>query len=408
MSHYLETSIELGRELAASPGAAEGRWLGDAMVGSSGAGMEVRRVECGSDLYGGSAGIGLALAHLALATRDDWLARCASSALAHAATSGPELAAKGLLSLYGGASGIALALIQGGGALQDEVLVRSGSELAEAIAGAVGKKSIDETDLIAGKAGILLALLAIESASGSNKLRSAAMSLANDLAHGNSGWWGLSPDDPSGIPLCGLGHGASGIGWALVAAGRRLKNSDLEQSGEGVLQFEDGHFDLWRGTWPDLRGRRDTGSAEPAWMDAWCHGAFGIGAVRWSLWASDRSASRLAVATAALWAARRSVVQAAADGPIADMTLCHGLAGAAELMLLAFEATGLEQHLNAARRVGDLILRLRERNRGEWTVGLPGGSDVPGLFLGRAGICTLFLRLHDPRAMKSPMLAGVN
>ena len=88
------------------------------------------------------------------------------------------------------------------------------------------------------------------------------------------------------------------------------------------------------------------------------------------------------------------------------MTLCHGLAGSAELMLLAFEATGLEEHLRAARRVGDFILQLRDRNGGRWTAGLPGGEDVPGLMLGRAGLAALFLRLHDPSAMESPMLPG--
>jgi hypothetical protein len=141
-------------------------------------------------------------------------------------------------------------------------------------------------------------------------------------------------------------------------------------------------------------------------MDAWCHGALGIGALRWHLWAADRGPGDLAKATAAIWAARRLVVQAAAAETVADMTLCHGLAGASELMLVAYEATRFEEHLRAARRVGELILRLRAKNGGRWTAGLPGGSDVPGLFLGRAGLCALFLRLHDPEALETPMLAG--
>jgi len=88
------------------------------------------------------------------------------------------------------------------------------------------------------------------------------------------------------------------------------------------------------------------------------------------------------------------------------MTLCHGLAGAAELMLVAHEAKGRAEHLRAARRVGDLILHLREANDGRWTVGLPGGSDVPGLFLGIAGIAAVMLRLDDPTAVGSPALTG--
>ena len=70
--------------------------------------------------------------------------------------------------------------------------------------------------------------------------------------------------------------------------------------------------------------------------------------------------------------------------------------------------TGRAEHLAAARRVGRLILRLRDEQGGRWAVGLPGGRDVPGLFLGRAGIGVTMLRLDDPAAIPSPILAGIS
>jgi hypothetical protein len=77
-----------------------------------------------------------------------------------------------------------------------------------------------------------------------------------------------------------------------------------------------------------------------------------------------------------------------------------------DLMLLAYEITGMREHLRAARRAGDLSLSIRAANGGRWTVGVRGGEQVPGLFLGRAGIGVVLMRLHDPRLIASPMLPG--
>src|SRR5262245_18039785 len=106
-----------------------------------------------------------------------------------------------------------------------------------------------------------------------------------------------------------------------------------------------------------------------------------------------RDDSTLAEATAAIQAARTIVLHAGPAlqrGEAADVTLCHGLAGAAELCLLAYEVLGHEDHWRAARRVADLCLAIHARN-GAWTVGLRGATDVPGLFVGFAGIGAMLL-----------------
>jgi lantibiotic modifying enzyme len=94
------------------------------------------------------------------------------------------------------------------------------------------------------------------------------------------------------------------------------------------------------------------------------------------------------------------------DGLAADVTLCHGLGGVLDLLLLAHEVTGERDHLLAARRVADLCLAIRVANGGRWTVGLQGAEVIPGLFTGLAGIAVLLLRAHDPQAVSSPMLPG--
>jgi len=408
MSVYLEAAASIGRELAATAGPAQGRWVGDCLVGKKSGGHQVIRQDVGPDLYGGSAGIGMVLAHLAGPAGAVELAITARTALRSALIEGKQLARNSdQLALYSGASGIALACDAGARALGDDELRADAEVLACQVSGSAGMAGNDDVDLIAGRAGILIALLALGATRPSKPFLRLVGALAEQIIQrSTSGWWGRAQSDPSGISLCGLGHGASGIAWALLAAGKHLGSEDFELAGEEFLKFEEGQFDLSHGSWPDLRPRQSDPTAPPAWMDAWCHGALGIGALRWHLWQNARRPRDLAWATASLWSARRLVVQVAAFDGVSDMTLCHGLAGSAELMLLAFEATGLEEHLRAARRVGDFILQLRNRNGGRWTAGLPGGEDVPGLMLGRAGLAALFLRLHDPSAMESPMLPG--
>ena len=117
----------------------------------------------------------------------------------------------------------------------------------------------------------------------------------------------------------------------------------------------------------------------------------------------------LAEASAAIHAARLLVSTAGSVlrvGQLSDVTLCHGLGGAAELMLLAYEITGLEDHRRAARRVGDLCLEIHRANHREWTCGLHGAKRVPGLFVGLAGIGATMLRLHDTSLIGSPLLPG--
>ncbi|MDP9179640.1 MAG: hypothetical protein M3O61_18360, partial [Gemmatimonadota bacterium] len=91
---------------------------------------------------------------------------------------------------------------------------------------------------------------------------------------------------------------------------------------------------------------------------------------------------------------------------MSDVTLCHGLGGAIELMLLAYEITGLHDHQRAARRAGDLCLSIYRANANRWTVGVRRGETEPGLFLGLAGIGVTMMRLHDPGLVGSPVLPG--
>jgi lantibiotic modifying enzyme len=179
-----------------------------------------------------------------------------------------------------------------------------------------------------------------------------------------------------------------------------------------AFRYERSWYSPERCAWPDLREPKKQSMADgawPGWMTAWCHGALGIGAVRLRLYEASRDMTALAEASAAIQAARLMVMQAGAGlqaGQVSDVTLCHGLGGAAELLLLAYEVFDLHDHLRAARQVGRLCLNMYAHNGQTWSYGLHGAEHVPGLFLGLAGIGTTLLRLHDPSAIGSPLLPG--
>jgi lantibiotic modifying enzyme len=268
---------------------------------------------------------------------------------------------------------------------------------------------------MSGLAGVLISFLAVHHrAPDPVLLRSCRLIAERLLACRHADGSGTSWPEPSAGPppaWCGLGHGTSGIAWALAETEWTSKSRAVHAVVEDALRYERGWFSAERCAWADLRKPMSSFEAGewPAWTTAWCHGAIGIGAVRLRIYEQTRELTALAEASAALQAARDAVTQASAAlrmSQLSDVTICHGLGGAIDLMLLAYEITGMREHQRAALRGGNLCLAIRAANRGRWTVGLRGAEVVPGLFLGLAGIGVVMMRLHDPSSIASPLLSG--
>ncbi len=424
-------------DTAMTTGAGAG-WQGDELVGDSEATLAVVRGAVGPGLYSGLAGIGWFLGHLAAVTSDRRLEALAvaalRSAIAQASSDGTAT-----LSLFSGRTGVAWAAVDVGTRLPDAGLARDGLALARLVATSVlpGDRAEPErsdpsrdgdVDLLAGLAGTVVGLLAIHELLRQASVRSPTsaddglLDAASRAAHvlgetAQRDAFGASWPDPAcpdAPALCGLGHGASGPAWAIAEAAWATGvtgASGLPPVVEQALRYERGWFSADRCAWADLREPPVHGARGdwPAWTSAWCHGAFGIGAVRWRIHERTGDLTALAEASAAVDAARAFVTSAARalrSGGCGDVTLCHGLGGAIELMLLAYEITGEADHLRAARRAGELVLATRAANQGRWTLGLRRAELVPGLFTGLAGIGVTMLRLHDPAAIASPLLPG--
>ena len=114
----------------------------------------------------------------------------------------------------------------------------------------------------------------------------------------------------------------------------------------------------------------------------------GIGLARLRAWELTGSPRDLADAGIALQAATHDARALVAGG---DPSLCHGVAGLAELFLYAGEVLGRPEHRAVGRRLAATIVDARERT-GTWGSGVLGGGEAPGLMVGLAGLGCVLLR----------------
>jgi lantibiotic modifying enzyme len=415
---FLAAAVDIGKDLirTAVPTPLGTTWETDQIVGDP-SDVRVVREHAAADLYSGAAGIAWFLGHLAAATSDHDVKATAVAATKFALQTAQTLRGPESISLFSGASGVALAAFDVGAALEMPALRRQGHDLAGRLAQMVlsHPAPTDEPDLIGGLAGAAIAMVSLHIRTGDRTLLNAADALCAMLVRkryqdGFGTSWPTRSESPARPGLCGLAHGNSGIVWALAETAWAHKKRVLPAVVEDGLRYERSWFSPEQCNWPDFRAA-EPGQATPglAWTTAWCHGALGIGAVRWRIYEKTKAPGALAEATAAIQAGRSLVAgagQALREGKAADATICHGLGGAIELMLLAYEITGQHEHLRAARRTGDLCLSIFQLNGGRWTLGLRDATRVPGLFVGLAGIGTVMMRLHDPRLVPSPALFG--
>lgn len=240
-------------------------------------------------------------------------------------------------------------------------------------------------DLVAGSAGAILALLALERVlPGCGALDVADRCADHLLARRqerDGGWAWVSAVDPT--PLSGLSHGASGVALALSRLHAERPRPELDEAVRGALAFERSTFDGEAGNWRDLRSINESGDAT---MATWCHGAGGIALVRTELGAEDER--------------RRAVAYLAGDGLLADPvvgsnhSLCHGALG--NLLILDTAVRPAAEPGIAAALPGAWVAALESGTADGWLCGVPQGLETPGLMTGLAGISWALARKARP------------
>jgi hypothetical protein len=368
----------------------------------------------GPDLYGGTSGIALFLAHLYAATGDEAVYRTALGAIRQALSRVGDVPPRTRYGLLTGWPGIAVAAVRASVALAaPELLDRARSlvaglvadtdEVIDAVNADAGRP---EFDLMAGWAGAITGLLAIPEGIGVPDLDAFAARLGDRLlAAAQPSPAGLSWAGPDDFPvvhnLTGYSHGAAGVGAAFVELYRATGDDRYRHAAEEAFRYERHWFDAGEGNWPDLRGeptvkRKRRGGPFP-FLSAWCHGAPGIALSR--LRAHEVLGDELYYkeAATALQTTREKILR---DLPTqtGSYSLCHGFAGNAEVLLRGWQAFGTEFSddllvAHEAARVG--IEQYGAKGR-PWPC-LNSGEEALPLLVGVAGIGHFLLRLCDPQ-----------
>lgn len=226
---------------------------------------------------------------------------------------------------------------------------------------------------------------------------------------------GLSWDrtDAGAAGLCGMAHGAAGVGFSLFEASAFLRSGAPAWLAISAYEYEDNQFDHKRGNWPDLRWeqslpRRPCGHASvtisdsPADSDpslyemiAWCHGAPGIGLARLRAFELTGGQRWIEMAHAAL--GKTASVPIEAHSPPGSFTLCHGAGGNADLYLEAYRVLGLSHYRDMAQDLAAAALTVKNRY-GFYASGYSHAPTLPdlSLFNGQSGIGYFLLRAIDP------------
>jgi class IV lanthipeptide synthase len=343
------------------------------------------------DLYSGAAGIALFLAELARATGEQRYADAARGAASWLA--GPIWGhGRALPGLHIGESGVGYFFLRLAKLLEEPGYVYA----AELRARRMADLPFKTVDLLSGAAGAALFLVRLAAASADDaylRQASVAGSLLVQAARPGPGgagcFWEVGTLDPSesARPYLGMAHGAAGIALALDELGRATEDDsylDCAQRAAALLLLQAKPHGTGR-VWPCLLGDPEPG------VQAWCHGAGGIGRFFLNRISHDPDPSYEEAGRQAAQTIAEQIEAREHSG------LCHGLAGDGSFFLECERVLGDLQYLELARRCFRRLDEFRTADRGVYRVG-QADTVSPDLWLGYAGVGAFCLRLAEREA----------
>lgn len=403
---HLDVAHRIGMQLCRDALRSNGRcnWLGDSMelVGDQ---WRVAHRAFGGDLYSGTSGIALFLAQLDRFRPDALLRGTARAALEHALTRNDKGGEAGPQSFYSGTLGAGFAAAEIGGWWDDGALFERGLDVVKRTTTEVAEPAFD---ILGGSAGWVGPLLRLHRATNERWLldtaKRAGEHLVRTAIRGERGAsWGGVPKELAAHDLTGYSHGAAGVGVALLELHAITRDAQYLDLARAAFAYERSWFSPQQQNWPDFRSRisAEGQPEEFACGLSWCHGAPGIGLSRLRAWQLTGDDSYRDEAQIALRATHAPLSMPSGE---LSFSLCHGIAGNAELFIQAAGILGDAQLLGVAEAVGVRGVEYYHHARRRWPCGVQGGGETPGLLLGLAGIGWFFLRLHDPKQVPSVLL----
>jgi hypothetical protein len=306
--------------------------------------------------------------------------------------------------------------------LQMHQFTREKEYLENAIAMARPCKDISEgssgvDDLINGTSGTLLGLLHLHAATGEKWILETIdcyiRCLVDRASHGPAGlYWDRSPQQISG--LCGFSHGAAGIGFVFLELGHYFRNEAFYSIARQAFLYETYFFNQAKKhkNWPDLRrgiySDDDYQEHQKAFlegdmdfftmgsdMNAWCHGAAGIGLSRLRAFQLLKNPVYKNEVQIAVDKTILTDIESSKPDPL--FILCHGSGGNAELFIYAYQILRDKKYLSMAEKIAINALAYHKKHN-YYLAGysIPGAGEDRSLFMGNAGIGYFLLRLADP------------
>ena len=397
-SRYVHTARGIGHQICADAKWSGSRcnWMGST-VDVHGRACAVALDPC---LYAGTSGVALFLAELHVATGDPILRTTSIAAIEQALTRADTVGAADRLSLFSGWIGIALAAVRIGIVLQrDDLLARAQNLLARLEWEEAGVKLLDH---LSGAAGAIVGLLALRNSLEDSSLEDTAVRLGEvilDRAMKTKAHWSWRTiNTRRQMNLTGLSHGVAGIASALLELYRCFGDARYLRAAEAAFAYERHWFADDLSNWPDLRGYPlrsvRKGDVLPC-AAMWCHGAAGIALSRLRACEIAENQQWAHEALLALQATRKATERALRMNTM-NFSLCHGLAGNADVLQLGAAALGPAFEIGAS-----LAADIAETGMARHAVGgeaWPSGDagPTPAFMTGLAGIGYWYLRLSNP------------
>ena len=304
------------------------------------------------DLYQGVSGIALFMAHLSAFTNDVNQRRAANAAARQIVVQLTR-PVPDAIGFYTGALGAAWALTRIGELTGNDTWIELGLRQIER--SSAGPAPEAQLDLLGGRAGAIVALVDLAQHFDRPDFLNGARRFAEDLlraaqASEDGLSWPLGA--PTSRNLLGLSHGTAGFALAFLELNHACPDPRYLQAALSALRYERRHFNAVERAWPDFRSLPGVLPSPPSYPTAWCHGSTGIGLSRLRIRELLPNDPEIMPELDAAIASAVRALNAPMLPASTDFTLCHGVAGNNELLLLAGQHFGRPEAFAAARRVG--------------------------------------------------------
>ncbi|MFA8342971.1 MAG: lanthionine synthetase LanC family protein [Rhodothermaceae bacterium] len=412
-NRYLDTAIKMGKRLVESAIRENDTcsWMVNVPDREKSKERIAKKEMGGSTVYQGSSGMVLFLSALYKYDKDESYLKTAEGAVKLAlkeAEGLPDFA----FGLHSGRPGIAYAAARFAECCDKKEYFE---EAKKVLAPLYGNEHKDAgIDVIGGAGGSIQILLKLSTLLNEPALVEMCEKLGDNLVRVARkelyGWCWLDESPTHAKCLCGYAHGAAGIGQAFIELYSFTGKSKYLYAADQAFRYEREHYSEHDNNWPDFRhsqigefyyaGQMDQlkklaaiGKVEkytPKFMNAWCHGAPGIALSR--LRAFEVTGSEKYKEDAIEASKQTTISVQRFEG---NYSLCHGLSGNSEPLVLATKILKDEKYLDLVNECMKFGIETFEEKNNPWPCGTLQGVNDPSFMLGEAGIGYFLLMLQD-------------